>query len=165
MNKDFGSEQFRTLVHQTLLTEDQLANYPSYGWPLRCRVCCCPPNSNKLRIPECDGVTGRCANCGATLTIQRYLRILSVEAKGTVAQMHIQKYNVGVQKGITGDFVGALDLFDQALSFGFDRSSIECRKLALDAINGKVGNEAASILFEAVDALDQGEMEQYERIS
>src|SRR5207249_4185679 len=82
MQKDTGTERVRELVRQDLLSEDELANYPSYGWPVKCPACPAPRGGgNTIRRPECDRVVAICTSCGAVLKVARYGRIVSVSTR------------------------------------------------------------------------------------
>ncbi len=70
----------------------------------------------------------------------------------------IAKYNDGVKKGVSGDFEAARSLFSESLQFTkFDRPSIECQKLAEDAIAGRISRDAGIHMFKSVQCFDQGD--------
>jgi hypothetical protein len=54
------------------LSDDELANYPSYGWPITCPICGSGSGmGNKVKAPDCDGVSFRCTVCNAQLHVRR----------------------------------------------------------------------------------------------
>jgi len=160
MTRDDGSERMRELTTQHLLTEDQLANYPSYGWPIKCPACPAPRGGgNTIRLPDCDGVRGACVLCGAPLLVERFERIISVSSRARVKQMHIKDYNEGIAQGVRGNFQEARRVFQEAMSYGgvhFDRPLIECSQLAEDAIQARIPQQVAIHMFRAVDSGDIG---------
>jgi len=44
------------------ISDDELANCPSYGWPLRCAWC--GWGDNRVKAPDCHGITFVCQMCG-----------------------------------------------------------------------------------------------------
>ena len=164
MMKDDGSERMRELTTQHLVSEEQLANYPSYGWPIKCPACPAPRGGgNTIRLPDCDGVRGVCVLCGAPLVIERFERIVSISTRARVKQMHLKDYNDGVAQGVRGEFQEASQVFQKGMSYGdaqFDRPLIECSKLADDAIQGRIPQQVAIHMFRAVDFGDHGDESQ-----
>lgn len=59
------------------LTDDELANYPSYGWKLRC--CNCGSGiSARIRAPEVDGIIFHCDVCKTNNKVRRYGNIVKI---------------------------------------------------------------------------------------
>ena len=161
MMKDDGGKRIRALTTQHLLSEGDLANYPSYGWPIKCPACPAPRGGgNTIRMPDCDGVRGVCVLCDAPLVVERFHRIVSVSTRARVMQMHLKDYNDGVAQGVRGEFQEASQLFHKGMAYGdaqFDRPLIECSRLAEDAIQGTIPRQVAIHMFRAVDFQDRGD--------
>lgn len=52
------------------ITDDQLANYPSYSWPLRC--CWCGSGMGaQVKATDVDGITFICQLCGKPNSVHR----------------------------------------------------------------------------------------------
>ena len=50
------------------ITEEQLFNYPSYRWPLKCSWC---GFHNCTQVPEINGITFLCQMCGKPNSVER----------------------------------------------------------------------------------------------
>ena len=58
------------------LSDDQLANYPSYGWPLRCSWC--RFGVTRIKAQDCDGVTFLCGECGRPNIVRRSGNLITI---------------------------------------------------------------------------------------
>jgi len=59
------------------ITDDELVNYPSYSWPLRC--CWCGSGIGaRVRAPDVDGITFVCQLCGKPNSVRRHGNRISV---------------------------------------------------------------------------------------
>ncbi len=58
-------------------TDDQIANYPSYRWPLQCYWCGCSHGA-QIRAPEVDGIKFSCQVCGKPNIVHRQGNIVRI---------------------------------------------------------------------------------------
>ncbi|MDZ7337875.1 MAG: hypothetical protein ONB30_04990 [candidate division KSB1 bacterium] len=59
---------YRTLTKVVDLSDDELANYPSYGWSVHCPACGMP---TKVKGPDCNGAVFPCTFCGRMVRTRR----------------------------------------------------------------------------------------------